>query len=60
MIFAKVKASIDIPPITIEINEDVLKKCNFEVLDVRFEPIHRGKNIVHVQVRNNSKDDQTF
>ena len=60
MIFAKVKASIDIPPITIEINEEVLKKCNFEVLDVRFEPIHRGKNIVHVQVRNNSKDDQTF
>ncbi len=60
IVFAKVKASIDAPSTTIEINEQVLEKCNLDVLDVRFEPIHRGKNVVHVQVRNSSKDDQQF
>ena len=36
------------------------QKNNLEVSDVKFEPIHQGKNIVQVYVNNNSKQEQTF
>lgn len=39
---------------------DVGAPDRLEVLDVRFDPIARGKNVVHIQVRNPSKDDQVF
>ncbi|MHC4526382.1 MAG: gluzincin family metallopeptidase [Planctomycetota bacterium] len=33
---------------------------NLEVLDVKIDPIRRGKNVVHTQVRNTSPEDQIF
>jgi prepilin-type processing-associated H-X9-DG protein len=37
-----------------------LPQSHLEVLDVRFEPIHQGKNAVHVTVRNTSDKKQVF
>lgn len=31
-----------------------------EVLDIKFEPIHQGKNVVHLKVKNSSNKGQTF
>jgi len=36
------------------------EQTNLKILDVQFEPIRQGKNIVHVKVQNNSDDDQSF
>jgi beta-lactamase regulating signal transducer with metallopeptidase domain/tetratricopeptide (TPR) repeat protein len=33
---------------------------NLEVLDTRIEPIHQGKNVVRVEVKNNTDEEQTF
>jgi beta-lactamase regulating signal transducer with metallopeptidase domain len=33
-------------------------KSNFEILDVNFEPIHQGKNVVNIKVKNNSGNPQ--
>lgn len=33
---------------------------NLEIHDVRFEPIHQGKNVVHVTVKNTSRSARTF
>jgi len=35
-------------------------ESHLEVLDVRFEPIHQGKNVVHVTVRSTSDKEQVF
>lgn len=37
-----------------------LEKSNLEVLDIKFEPIRQGKNVVRVKVQNISEQDQTF
>jgi hypothetical protein len=36
------------------------KKSNLKVLDVQFEPIRQGKNVVRVKVENASEDEQIF
>ena len=36
------------------------QESNLKILDVKFEPIRQGKNIVHVQVQNTSEQDQAF
>ena len=38
----------------------ILPESNLEIMDIRIEPIRQGKNVVHVKVGNNSKEDQTF
>lgn len=37
-----------------------LPQSSLDVLDVRFEPIHQGKNVVHVKVANTSDAEQVF
>jgi len=37
-----------------------IPKVSLEITDVRFEPIHQGKNIVHVTVKNTSNEEQLF
>ena len=37
-----------------------IRKVSLEVTDVRFEPIHQGKNVVHVTVKNTSDTQQVF
>jgi len=37
-----------------------LVKSNLEVLEIKFEPIQQGKNIVQVKIKNNASLDQTF
>jgi prepilin-type processing-associated H-X9-DG protein len=36
------------------------KSGNLKVLDVQFEPIHQGKNVVRIKVQNTFDADQTF
>jgi len=36
------------------------EKSNLKILDVQFEPIRQGKNVVRVKVQNTSEQDQTF
>ena len=36
------------------------EKANLKILDVQFEPIRQGKNVVRVKVQNTSEQDQTF
>jgi len=36
------------------------KPGNLNMLDVQFEPVHQGKNVVHMRVVNTSESDQTF
>jgi hypothetical protein len=36
------------------------QKSNLKILDVKFEPIRQGKNIVRVKVENTSRQDQIF
>jgi len=36
------------------------QKSTLAVLDVKIDPVREGKNVLHVQIRNNSKEDQTF
>jgi hypothetical protein len=38
----------------------VEEKTNLKILDVQFDPIRQGKNIVRVKVQNTSEQDQTF
>ncbi|UCE49682.1 MAG: hypothetical protein JSW47_05950, partial [Phycisphaerales bacterium] len=35
-------------------------QSNLEILDIQFEPIRQGKNVVRVKVQNTSEEDQTF
>jgi prepilin-type processing-associated H-X9-DG protein len=37
-----------------------LPESRLEIQDIRFEPIHQGKNIVHVTVKNTSDQEQVF
>lgn len=37
-----------------------IPKVSLETTDIRFEPVHQGKNIVHVTVRNTSDTEQLF
>lgn len=37
-----------------------IRKVNLAVTVVRFEPIHQGKNVVHVLVNNTSNEEQVF
>jgi len=39
---------------------DVEQESNLKILDVEFEPVRRGKNIVRVKVENTSGRDQVF
>ena len=50
------------PATAAEVNEPKSTKpaTESEVLDVQFEPIRQGKNIVRVNVRNDSDDEQVF
>lgn len=41
-------------------NPAVSEKNNLEVLDVKFEPIRQGKNVVRVKVQNTSEEEQMF
>ena len=36
------------------------QKTELEIISVRFEPLQQGKNVVHVEVRNPSDQDQMF
>ncbi|UCD29958.1 MAG: hypothetical protein JSV03_05640 [Planctomycetota bacterium] len=36
------------------------QRSNLEVLDVEFEPIHQGKNVVYIKVHNHVNQDQVF
>lgn len=36
------------------------EKSDLEVLDIKMEPIRKGKNVVRVKVRNTSNEDQVF
>ncbi|MGD8787546.1 MAG: hypothetical protein PVJ60_09000, partial [Phycisphaerales bacterium] len=36
------------------------KACNLEVLNIEFDPIHQGKNAVHVTVKNKTDKEQLF
>ena len=38
----------------------IAERSNIEVLDVKFEPIREGKNVVHAEVRNTSPQDQVL
>ncbi|HAL45778.1 MAG TPA: hypothetical protein DCP47_07685 [Phycisphaerales bacterium] len=38
--------------------EKIQGESNFEILDVNFEPIHQGKNVVNIEVKNNSSSQQ--
>jgi len=35
-------------------------KSNLEVLDIRMEPVRRGRNVVSARIRNTSSEDQAF
>jgi hypothetical protein len=35
-------------------------KSNLEVLEIKFEPIQQGKNVVQVKIKNNAPRDQSF
>jgi len=37
-----------------------LPESHLEILEVRFEPIHQGKNVVHVTIQNTSDAEQVF
>jgi prepilin-type processing-associated H-X9-DG protein len=37
-----------------------LPQSQLEIQEVRFEPIHQGKNVVHIDVRNTSEKEQVF
>jgi len=41
-------------------NEETEAHSNLNVLDIKFEPIRQGKNVVRVKVQNTSDEDQTF
>ncbi len=43
-----------------EHNQATAPRTNLEVLDVKFEPIRQGKNVVRVNVRNTSDQEQVF
>lgn len=45
---------------TTAVHAKPLAKRNLEVLDVKFEPIQQGKNMVRVKVQNTSERDQIF
>ncbi|MHC4456676.1 MAG: M56 family metallopeptidase [Planctomycetota bacterium] len=38
----------------------IAQSSNLEVMDVKIDPIRQGKNVVHVEVKNNSEEDQMF
>ena len=38
----------------------IIIESSLEVLDIDFEPIHQGKNVVRVKVRNTSEEEQMF
>jgi prepilin-type processing-associated H-X9-DG protein len=37
-----------------------IRKVSLEATDVRFEPVHQGKNIVYVTIKNTSNEEQLF
>ncbi len=37
-----------------------IPKVSLKATDIRFEPVHQGKNVVHVTVRNTSDQEQLF
>jgi len=41
-------------------SQGVSGENKLEVLEVKFEPIQEGKNVMHVQVRNNASQDQSL
>ena len=49
-----------VPITSVQVFASGLEKSNLKILDVQFEPIQQGKNIVRVNVQNASAQDQTF
>jgi beta-lactamase regulating signal transducer with metallopeptidase domain len=52
--------SIDEKGVYIYKPEKIQGESNFEILDVNFEPIHQGKNIVWITVKNKTDKEQFF
>lgn len=44
--------------ILVHTSPGTLGKSNLTILDVKFDPIHQGKNVVRVKVKNTSQQDQ--
>ncbi|MEN6574851.1 MAG: M56 family metallopeptidase [Phycisphaerales bacterium] len=47
-------------PGAIDVQAQGPAQTNLEIVDVRFEPVHQGKNVVHVVVKNSADKGQVF
>jgi hypothetical protein len=54
------KPTVDSLSAPVESEASAEEKGNLNIFDIKFEPIHQGKNVVKVNIQNTSNKEQTF